>query len=46
MEIIQGTFMETNTENIKREYLTDFTALLKKMRLLRKPTKQQAGLLF
>jgi transcriptional regulator with XRE-family HTH domain len=39
-------FMETITENIKQEYLSDFAALLKKMRLLKKLSKQQAGLLF
>lgn len=39
-------FMETITENIKQEYLSDFAVLLKKMRLLKKLTRQQAGLLF
>lgn len=38
--------METITENIKQEYLSDFAVLLKKMRLLKKLTRQQAGLLF
>lgn len=38
--------METSTENIKQEYLSDFAVLLKKMRLLKKLTRQQAGLLF
>lgn len=39
-------FMETTTENSKQEYLSDFAVLLKKMRLLKKLTRQQAGLLF
>lgn len=38
--------METTTENKKQEYLSDFAVLLKKMRLLKKLTRQQAGLLF
>lgn len=38
--------METTTENISQVYLSDFAVLLKKMRLLRKLTRQQAGLLF
>lgn len=38
--------METITENIKQEYLSDFAVLLKKMRLFKKLTRQQAGLLF
>ncbi len=38
--------METITENIKQEYLTDYAVLLEKMRLLKKLTRQQAGLLF
>lgn len=38
--------METTKENIKQEYLSDFAVLLKKMRLLKRLTRQQAGLLF
>ena len=38
--------METTTENINQVFLSDFAVLLKKMRLLRKLTRQQAGLLF
>ncbi|NOT79963.1 MAG: hypothetical protein HOP07_13290 [Bacteriovoracaceae bacterium] len=38
--------METITKNRKQEYLSDFAVLLKKMRLLKKLTRQQAGLLF
>jgi transcriptional regulator with XRE-family HTH domain len=46
MAFSNGEFMETTTENIKQEYLSDFAVLLKKMRLLKKLTRQQAGLLF
>jgi hypothetical protein len=44
--ISHGEFMETSKDFIKPKYLSDFAVLLKKMRLLKKLTRQQAGLLF
>lgn len=43
--ISSWSFMETTTENINQVYLSDFAAPLKKMRLIRKLTRQKAGLL-
>ena len=38
--------METIKNNLQKEFLSDYAVLLKKMRLLKKLTRQQAGLLF
>lgn len=38
--------MLNQTENTESLYLSDYTVLIKKMRLLRRLTRQQAGLLF
>ena len=38
--------METTNINPPQQYLSDYAVLIKKMRLLRKLTRQQASLLF
>lgn len=43
---MEKEFMETTKANTESQYLSDYAVLIKKMRLLKKLNRQQAGLLF